>query len=52
MNMIDALLTLSSAGGAWCIWWWSASSDDQGYVMYLFIIITPRSTLAWSSSTY
>ena len=34
-----------------CIWWWGSSSADLGSVLYLFIEITPRSTLTWSGST-
>ena len=30
---------------------WGSSSDEQGSVEYLFITITPRSTLTKSGST-
>ena len=34
-----------------CMWWWGSSSASLENVAYLFIIITPRSTLISSSST-
>ena len=34
-----------------CIWWWGSSLGALGNMKYLFIAITPRSTLTWSGST-
>ena len=33
-----------------CIWWWDFSSEDLESVKFLFIAITPRSTLAQSEN--
>ena len=33
------------------IWWWSSSSEHLRSVVYSFIAITPKSTLAQSGST-
>ena len=34
------------------IWWWDYNSGDLRSVVYLFIAITPRSTLIQNGSTY
>ena len=34
-----------------CIWWWGSSSGALGNVEYLFIAITPKSTLTQRGST-
>ena len=34
------------------IWWWDPSSRELESVKHLFIVITSRSTLAWSSNYY
>ena len=39
--------------GQWTIWWWgSSNAGDLGNAEYHFIAIAPRSTLAWSGSTW
>ena len=35
------------------IWWWgSSNTEDLGNAEYSFIVIAPRSTLAWSGNTW